>query len=60
MSSKLKASEALNLILITDVKLRRVTLKNPDSTMGKLPNTFSFDTIYDATSKQTDLYMLKP
>lgn len=73
MTSKLKASEALNFIpqcyslsqkekaafheqiLITEVKLRQVPLKNLHSTIGKLSNTFSFDTVYDATSKHTDL-----
>lgn len=43
-------------ILTMDVKLGQVTLRNPRATPGELPKTFTFDAVYDASSKQADLY----
>ncbi|CAO2604048.1 Kinesin-like protein KIF3C [Lemmus lemmus] len=39
-----------------DVKLGQVTLRNPRAAPGELPKTFTFDAVYDASSKQADLY----
>ncbi|GAB1297261.1 Kinesin-like protein KIF3C [Apodemus speciosus] len=43
-------------ILTMDVKLGQVTLRNPRAAAGELPKTFTFDAVYDASSKQADLY----
>uniref|UniRef100_A0A8C5RHZ0 Kinesin-like protein n=1 Tax=Laticauda laticaudata TaxID=8630 RepID=A0A8C5RHZ0_LATLA len=43
-------------ILDMDVKLGQVTLRNPKASPGELAKTFTFDAVYDATSKQADLY----
>ncbi|XP_068928112.1 kinesin-like protein KIF3C [Petaurus breviceps papuanus] len=43
-------------ILEMDVKLGQVTLRNPRAAPGELPKTFTFDAVYDASSKQADLY----
>ncbi|XP_038607224.1 kinesin-like protein KIF3C isoform X1 [Tachyglossus aculeatus] len=43
-------------ILEMDVKLGQVTLRSPRATPGELPKTFTFDAVYDASSKQADLY----
>lgn len=43
-------------ILTMDVKLGQVTLRNPRAALGELPKTFTFDAVYDASSKQADLY----
>lgn len=43
-------------ILTMDVKLGQVTLRNPRAAPGELPKTFTFDAVYDASSKQADLY----
>ncbi|XP_015270648.1 PREDICTED: kinesin-like protein KIF3C [Gekko japonicus] len=43
-------------ILDMDVKLGQVTIRNPKATPGELAKTFTFDAVYDANSKQADLY----
>ncbi|XP_072263384.1 kinesin-like protein KIF3C isoform X2 [Pyxicephalus adspersus] len=43
-------------IVDMDVKLGQVTIRNPRANPGELPKTFTFDAVYDANSKQTDLY----
>ncbi|XP_035278465.1 kinesin-like protein KIF3C isoform X2 [Anguilla anguilla] len=43
-------------ILDMDVKLGQVTLRNPKAPPGELLKTFTFDAVYDASSKQSDLY----
>ncbi|XP_007422416.1 kinesin-like protein KIF3C [Python bivittatus] len=43
-------------ILDMDVKLGQVTIRNPKASPGELAKTFTFDAVYDATSKQADVY----
>ncbi|KAM4041045.1 kinesin-like protein KIF3C isoform 1-T1 [Anomaloglossus baeobatrachus] len=43
-------------IVSMDVKLGQVTIRNPRVNPGELPKTFTFDAVYDASSKQADLY----
>ncbi|XP_073418101.1 kinesin-like protein KIF3C isoform X1 [Dendrobates tinctorius] len=43
-------------IVSMDVKLGQVTIRNPRMNPGELPKTFTFDAVYDASSKQADLY----
>nr|XP_056708362.1 kinesin-like protein KIF3C [Euleptes europaea] len=43
-------------ILDMDVKLGQVTIRNPKASPGELAKTFTFDAVYDANSKQADLY----
>ncbi|XP_054853326.1 kinesin-like protein KIF3C [Eublepharis macularius] len=43
-------------ILDMDVKLGQVTIRNPRASPGELAKTFTFDAVYDANSKQADLY----
>ncbi|XP_036405439.1 kinesin-like protein KIF3C isoform X2 [Megalops cyprinoides] len=43
-------------IVDMDVKLGQVALRNPKSPPGELLKTFTFDAVYDASSKQSDLY----
>uniref|UniRef100_A0ACB8G8T8 Kinesin-like protein kif3c n=1 Tax=Sphaerodactylus townsendi TaxID=933632 RepID=A0ACB8G8T8_9SAUR len=43
-------------ILDMDVKLGQVTIRNPKASLGELAKTFTFDAVYDASSKQADLY----
>ncbi|XP_043365939.1 kinesin-like protein KIF3C isoform X2 [Dermochelys coriacea] len=43
-------------IMEMDVKLGQVTLRNPKAAPGELAKTFTFDAVYDASSKQADLY----
>ncbi|XP_013912763.1 PREDICTED: kinesin-like protein KIF3C [Thamnophis sirtalis] len=43
-------------IMDMDVKLGQVTIRNPKASPGELAKTFTFDAVYDATSKQADLY----
>ncbi|XP_075703559.1 kinesin-like protein KIF3C isoform X2 [Rhinoderma darwinii] len=45
-----------NRILSMDVKLGQVTIRSPRANAGELPKTFTFDAVYDASSKQADLY----
>ncbi|NWQ85405.1 KIF3C protein, partial [Burhinus bistriatus] len=43
-------------VLQLDVKLGQVSIRNPRASPGELPKTFTFDAVYDASSKQADLY----
>ncbi|XP_023682376.1 kinesin-like protein KIF3C [Paramormyrops kingsleyae] len=43
-------------IVNMDVKLGQVSLRNPRAPTGELLKTFTFDAVYDASSKQSDLY----
>ncbi|KAI1897691.1 hypothetical protein AGOR_G00085890 [Albula goreensis] len=43
-------------IVDMDVKLGQVALRNPKAPSGELLKTFTFDAVYDASSKQSDLY----
>ncbi|MGH0156332.1 UNVERIFIED_CONTAM: hypothetical protein FKN15_035612 [Acipenser sinensis] len=43
-------------IVNMDVKLGQVTVRNPKAAPGELLKTFTFDAVYDASSKQSDLY----
>ncbi|XP_016353378.1 kinesin-like protein KIF3C [Sinocyclocheilus anshuiensis] len=43
-------------IVQMDVKLGQVALRNPKAGPGELLKTFTFDAVYDACSKQSDLY----
>ncbi|NXW11002.1 KIF3C protein, partial [Fregetta grallaria] len=43
-------------VLELDVKLGQVSIRNPRASPGELPKTFTFDAVYDASSKQADLY----
>ncbi|KAJ8355502.1 hypothetical protein SKAU_G00182960 [Synaphobranchus kaupii] len=43
-------------IVDMDVKLGQVALRNPKAPHGELLKTFTFDAVYDASSKQSDLY----
>ncbi|XP_066562895.1 kinesin-like protein KIF3C [Amia ocellicauda] len=43
-------------IVNMDVKLGQVTVRNPKSAPGDLMKTFTFDAVYDGSSKQSDLY----
>lgn len=44
------------LIMTMDVKLGQMTLQNFLTAPGELSKTFPFDILYDASSKQADLY----
>lgn len=43
-------------IVQMDVKLGQVAMRNPKAGPGDLLKTFTFDAVYDACSKQSDLY----
>ncbi|XP_027026914.1 kinesin-like protein KIF3C isoform X2 [Tachysurus fulvidraco] len=43
-------------IVDMDVKLGQVALRNPRAAPGEPDKTFTFDAVYDAGSKQSDLY----
>ncbi|XP_051954333.1 kinesin-like protein KIF3C [Xyrauchen texanus] len=43
-------------IVEMDVKLGQVALRNPKAGPGELLKSFTFDAVYDACSKQSDLY----
>ncbi|XP_026146411.1 kinesin-like protein KIF3C isoform X2 [Carassius auratus] len=43
-------------IVQMDVKLGQVALRNPKAGLGELLKSFTFDAVYDACSKQSDLY----
>ncbi|XP_074847628.1 kinesin-like protein KIF3C isoform X2 [Carettochelys insculpta] len=55
MSGKEEAA-GCERVLEMDVKLGQVTLRNPRAAPGELAKTFTFDAVYDASSKQADLY----
>ncbi|KAM3839277.1 kinesin-like protein KIF3B isoform 1-T2 [Vipera latastei] len=43
-------------VVDVDVKLGQVSVKNPKGTSHELPKTFTFDAVYDWSSKQFELY----
>lgn len=43
-------------IVDMDVKLGQVALRNPRAAPGEFLKSFTFDAVYDASSKQSDLY----
>ncbi|XP_051500282.1 kinesin-like protein KIF3C [Myxocyprinus asiaticus] len=49
-------SSGYDSIVEMDVKLGQVALRNPKAGPGELIKTFTFDAVYDACSKQSDLY----
>ncbi|XP_051951696.1 kinesin-like protein KIF3C [Xyrauchen texanus] len=49
-------STGYDSIVEMDVKLGQVALRNPKAGPGELIKTFTFDAVYDACSKQSDLY----
>ncbi|XP_053106446.1 kinesin-like protein KIF3C isoform X2 [Hemicordylus capensis] len=55
MSRKEEAAGYERLVAM-DVKLGQVTIRNPKASPGELAKTFTFDAVYDASSKQADLY----
>ncbi|KAM9315664.1 kinesin-like protein KIF3C [Gastrophryne carolinensis] len=54
--SRKEEAAGYDSIVAMDVKLGQVTIRNPRANHGELPKTFTFDAVYDANSKQTDLY----
>lgn len=44
-------------IVDLDIKLGQVTLRNARAAPGELAKTFTFDAVYDASSKQADVYI---
>ncbi|KAM9495958.1 kinesin-like protein KIF3C [Clarias gariepinus] len=54
--SRKEEASGYDSILDMDVKLGQVALRNPRAPPGEPDKTFTFDAVYDATSKQSDLY----
>ncbi|XP_075779312.1 kinesin-like protein KIF3C isoform X2 [Pelodiscus sinensis] len=54
--SRKEAAAGAERVLEMDVKLGQVTLRNPRAAPGELAKTFTFDAVYDASSRQADLY----
>lgn len=55
MNSKEKAASYEQVVGV-DVKLGQVSVKNSKGTSHELPKTFTFDSVYDWSSKQFELY----
>ncbi|XP_039604727.1 kinesin-like protein KIF3C isoform X1 [Polypterus senegalus] len=55
LNSKEEAVGHENIVTM-DVKLGQVSVRNPKASPGELLKTFTFDAVYDANSKQSDLY----
>ncbi|XP_043918820.1 kinesin-like protein KIF3C [Protopterus annectens] len=55
MSRKEEATDN-DRVVDLDIKLGQVTIANPKATPGELSKTFTFDAVYDANSKQSDVY----
>ncbi|XP_078397599.1 kinesin-like protein KIF3B isoform X2 [Cetorhinus maximus] len=47
---------ACDQIVDMDVKLGQVSIQNPKTIPADSPKTFTFDAVYDSSSKQSDLY----
>ncbi|XP_038655990.1 LOW QUALITY PROTEIN: kinesin-like protein KIF3C [Scyliorhinus canicula] len=47
---------ACDQIVDMDVKLGQVSIQNPKTSPTEVPKTFTFDAVYDSSSKQSDLY----
>ncbi|KAL2082594.1 hypothetical protein ACEWY4_022412 [Coilia grayii] len=54
--SQEEEAAAYENVVEMDVKLGQVALRNPRAAQGELLKTFTFDAVYDASSKQSDLY----
>ncbi|XP_028857943.1 kinesin-like protein KIF3C isoform X2 [Denticeps clupeoides] len=54
--SRKEEASGCERIVDMDVKLGQVALRNPRAAPGELLKTFTFDAVYDATSRQGDLY----
>ncbi|XP_067873914.1 kinesin-like protein KIF3C isoform X2 [Heterodontus francisci] len=55
MNGKEEAA-ACDQIVDMDVKLGQVSVQNPKAIPSEIPKTFTFDAVYDSSSKQSDLY----
>lgn len=55
MNGKEEAA-ACEQIVVMDVKLGQVSLRNPRSPSSEMPKIFTFDAVYEYSSKQGDLY----
>ncbi|XP_078069140.1 kinesin-like protein KIF3B isoform X1 [Mustelus asterias] len=55
MNGKEEAA-ACDQIVDMDVKLGQVAIQNPKTIPTEVPKTFTFDAVYDSSSKQSDLY----
>ncbi|XP_041044107.1 kinesin-like protein KIF3C [Carcharodon carcharias] len=55
MNGKEEAA-ACDRIVDMDVKLGQVSIQNPKTIPTEIPKTFTFDAVYDSSSKQSDLY----
>ncbi|XP_051880626.1 kinesin-like protein KIF3C isoform X2 [Pristis pectinata] len=55
MNGKEEAA-ACEQIVVMDVKLGQVSIRNPKATSSEMPKIFTFDAVYENSSKQSDLY----
>ncbi|XP_072134993.1 kinesin-like protein KIF3C isoform X2 [Mobula birostris] len=55
MNGKEEAA-ACEQIVDMDMKLGQVTVRNPKATSSEMPKSFTFDAVYDHSSKQSELY----
>ncbi|XP_062927053.1 kinesin-like protein KIF3C isoform X3 [Mobula hypostoma] len=55
MNGKEEAA-ACEQIVDMDMKLGQVTIRNPKATSSEMPKSFTFDAVYDHSSKQSELY----
>ncbi|XP_059837689.1 kinesin-like protein KIF3C isoform X2 [Hypanus sabinus] len=55
MNGKEEAA-ACEQIMDMDMKLGQVTIRNPKATSSEMPKSFTFDAVYDHSSKQSELY----
>uniref|UniRef100_UPI00398EEDD8 kinesin-like protein KIF3C isoform X2 n=1 Tax=Pristiophorus japonicus TaxID=55135 RepID=UPI00398EEDD8 len=55
MNGKEEAA-ASDQIVDMDVKLGQVYIRNPKAISSEMPKSFTFDAVYDSSSKQSDLY----
>uniref|UniRef100_A0AAY4DUI4 Kinesin-like protein n=1 Tax=Denticeps clupeoides TaxID=299321 RepID=A0AAY4DUI4_9TELE len=55
MNEKERAANYERVVSV-DVKLGQVSVRNPKTSSHELPKVFTFDSVYDWSSKQVDLY----
>ncbi|KAJ8397595.1 hypothetical protein AAFF_G00435940 [Aldrovandia affinis] len=55
MNEKEKAANFVKVVSV-DVKFGQVAVKNPRGTAHEHPKVFTFDSVYDSSSKQVELY----
>ncbi|XP_069744371.1 kinesin-like protein KIF3C isoform X2 [Narcine bancroftii] len=55
MNGKEEAA-ACEQIVVMDVKVGQVSVRNPKATSSEMPKSFTFDAVYENSSKQSDLY----